>query len=117
MTLELLTVQVPLNQVTSDLGPLGEMNGFNLISLPDFDSRPPSTGLKPFRLRLNVTFNSAYPNHAQKISNGSQNSSLSQSGPDLGVSTVTTLGNSMGGVNWKAVSGVVGAVASHARSI
>jgi hypothetical protein len=29
--------------------------GFTLISLPDFDSRPPSTGPAPFRLKLNAT--------------------------------------------------------------
>jgi hypothetical protein len=43
------------------LGPLADLagtwvgSGFNLISLPDFDSRPPSTGPKPFRLKLNAT--------------------------------------------------------------
>ncbi|MBV9730595.1 MAG: hypothetical protein JO309_14560 [Pseudonocardiales bacterium] len=43
------------------LGPLADLagtwvgSGFTLISLPDFDSRPPSTGPKPFRLKLNST--------------------------------------------------------------
>jgi hypothetical protein len=30
-------------------------NGFNVMSLPDFDSTPPSTGPKNFRLKLNAT--------------------------------------------------------------
>ncbi|MGH3427603.1 MAG: hypothetical protein ACRDQZ_08555, partial [Mycobacteriales bacterium] len=43
------------------LGPLADLagtwigNGFSLIELPDFDRRPPSTGPKPFRLKLNST--------------------------------------------------------------
>jgi hypothetical protein len=43
------------------LGPLADLagtwvgGGFNLISLPDFDSTPPSTGPAPFRLKLNAT--------------------------------------------------------------
>jgi hypothetical protein len=43
------------------LGPLADLagtwvgGGFNLISLPDFDSSPPSDGPKPFRLKLNAT--------------------------------------------------------------
>jgi hypothetical protein len=43
------------------LGPLADLagtwvgGGFNLISLPDFDSRPPSTGPRAFRLKLNAT--------------------------------------------------------------
>jgi hypothetical protein len=47
--------------VAESLGPLTDLagtwigKGFNLISLPDFDSRPPSTGPKPFRLKLNST--------------------------------------------------------------
>jgi hypothetical protein len=45
----------------SDYGPLVNMpgtwvgSGFNLISLPDFDPKAPSTGPKPFRLLLNST--------------------------------------------------------------
>jgi hypothetical protein len=44
-----------------DFGPLVNLpgtwvgSGFNLISLPDFDPNPPSTGPKPFRLLLNST--------------------------------------------------------------
>jgi hypothetical protein len=43
------------------LGPLADLagtwvgSGFNLISLPDFDSTPPSDGPKPFRLKLSAT--------------------------------------------------------------
>ncbi len=43
------------------LGPLADLpgtwvgGGFTLISLPDFDSTPPSTGPKDFRLKLNAT--------------------------------------------------------------
>jgi hypothetical protein len=50
-----------LTSVAESLGPLTDLagtwigKGFNLISLPDFDSRPPSTGPKPFRLKLNST--------------------------------------------------------------
>lgn len=51
----------PLNVEASNLGPLADFagtwvgTGFNLISLPDFDSKPPSTGPKAFRLKLNAT--------------------------------------------------------------
>ncbi len=51
----------PLAGEAANLGPLADLagtwvgNGFNLISLPDFDSRPPSTGPKDFRLKLNAT--------------------------------------------------------------
>ncbi|MGB6164929.1 MAG: heme-binding protein [Pseudonocardiaceae bacterium] len=47
--------------VTDSLGLLADLagtwigTGFNLISLPDFDSMPPSTGPAPFRLKLNAT--------------------------------------------------------------
>jgi hypothetical protein len=40
------------------LGPLTDLagtwigEGFNLISLPGFETRPPSTGPKPFQLKL-----------------------------------------------------------------
>ena len=50
-----------LADVAGSLGPLTDLagtwigKGFNLISLPDFDSKPPSTGPKPFRLKLNST--------------------------------------------------------------
>lgn len=50
-----------LAQTAGDLGPLSELvgtwigTGFVLISLPDFDSKPPSTGPKTFRLKLNAT--------------------------------------------------------------
>jgi len=50
-----------LNQQSAALGPLAGLvgewagTGFVLTSLPDFDSRPPSTGPKPFRLLLNST--------------------------------------------------------------
>ena len=43
------------------MGPLADLagtwvgEGFNLISLPDFDSNPPSTGPQDFRLKLNAT--------------------------------------------------------------
>ena len=46
------------------LGPLADLagtwvgSGFNLISLPDFDSKPPSTGPRAFRLKLNATIES-----------------------------------------------------------
>lgn len=51
----------PLKAAADRLGPLADLagtwvgSGFNLISLPDFDSRPPSTGPKAFRLKLNAT--------------------------------------------------------------
>lgn len=50
-----------LTGVVDSLGLLADLagtwigTGFNLISLPDFDSRPPSTGPKAFRLKLNNT--------------------------------------------------------------
>src|SRR5580704_8533077 len=52
---------LPLAAQPDVLGPLADLagtwvgGGFNLISLPDFDSRPPSTGPAPFRLKLNAT--------------------------------------------------------------
>lgn len=52
---------LPLARVAGSLGPLADLagtwigNGFTLISLPDFDPHPPSTGPKPFRLKLNTT--------------------------------------------------------------
>jgi hypothetical protein len=53
--------------------------GFNLISLPDFDPNPPSTGSKPFRLKLNATveilesdpIGAAVPNRGSEVLNGS----------------------------------------------
>lgn len=50
---------VPLFE--QNLGPLAELagtwvgNGFNVMSLPDFDSKLPSTGPAPFRIKLNAT--------------------------------------------------------------
>ncbi len=50
-----------LADVAGSLGPITDLagtwigKGFSLISLPDFDSKPPSTGPKPFRLKLNST--------------------------------------------------------------
>lgn len=50
-----------IDQQSSDLGPLADLvgdwagTGFVLTSLPDFDSDPPSTGPKAFRLLLNST--------------------------------------------------------------
>jgi hypothetical protein len=50
-----------LTEVADSLGPLTDLagtwigTGFNLISLPDFDPKPPSTGPKPFRVKLNST--------------------------------------------------------------
>jgi hypothetical protein len=52
---------LPLTEVAQTLGPLTDLagtwigTGFTLISLPDFDPNPPSTGPKPFRLKLNST--------------------------------------------------------------
>jgi hypothetical protein len=52
---------LPLASVAGSLGPLADLagtwigTGFTLISLPDFDPNPPSTGPKPFRLKLNST--------------------------------------------------------------
>lgn len=52
---------VPLADVAGSLGPLIDLAGIwigedlNLISLPDFDSTPPSTGSRPFRPKLNST--------------------------------------------------------------
>jgi hypothetical protein len=52
---------LPLAAQPDALGPLADLagtwvgSGFNLISLPDFDSTPPSTGPAPFRLKLNAT--------------------------------------------------------------
>ncbi len=52
---------VSLATTNSDLGPLADLagtwvgTGLNLISLPDFDSRRPSTGPAAFRLKLNST--------------------------------------------------------------
>jgi hypothetical protein len=51
----------PQSEFKDNLGPLAELagtwfgNGFNVMSLPDFDSKPPSTGPKTFRLKLNAT--------------------------------------------------------------
>jgi hypothetical protein len=51
----------PLKKTADNLGPLADLTGtwvgtgFNLISLPDFSSTPPSTGPKAFRLKLNAT--------------------------------------------------------------
>ncbi len=51
----------PLTTTAQSLGPLSDLagtwvgNGFVLISLPDFSSKPPSTGPAPFRLKLNRT--------------------------------------------------------------
>lgn len=63
MPVEVLTrASAPRAQVTNAFGPLAELagdwrgHGFNLISLPDFDPALPSTGPKPFRLKLNATF-------------------------------------------------------------
>lgn len=50
-----------LTGVADSLGPLTDLagtwigNGFTLISLLDFDPAPPSTGPRPFRLKLNTT--------------------------------------------------------------
>jgi hypothetical protein len=50
-----------LASVGASLGPLTDLagtwmgKGFSLISLPDFDSTPPSTGPKPCQLKLNST--------------------------------------------------------------
>jgi hypothetical protein len=52
---------ISLARVAGNLGPLADLagtwigTGFTLISLPDFDPNPPSTGPKPFRLRLSTT--------------------------------------------------------------
>src|SRR5215469_15091471 len=54
---------VPLTDLSKEdrLGLLADLpgtwvgSGFTLISLPDFDSKPPSDGPKPFRLKLNAT--------------------------------------------------------------
>jgi hypothetical protein len=51
----------PLKTEADRLGPLIDLagtwvgGGFNLISLPDFDSHPPSTGPRAFRLKLSAT--------------------------------------------------------------
>lgn len=51
----------PLTKTASNLGPLADLagtwvgTGFNLISLPDFSSKAPSTGPRDFRLKLNAT--------------------------------------------------------------
>jgi hypothetical protein len=50
-----------LAELPLDLGPLADLagtwvgSGFTLISLPDFDKTPPSTGPKDFRLLLHAT--------------------------------------------------------------
>lgn len=57
----LLRASDPHSQFAHNLGPLAELagtwvgSGFNVMSLPDFDSKPPSTGPKPFRVKLNAT--------------------------------------------------------------
>ncbi len=57
----LLRASDPLPVFNTNLGPLADLagvwagNGFNVMSLPDFDSKPPSTGPKPFRIKLNAT--------------------------------------------------------------
>lgn len=57
----LLRASDPESVFASNLGPLVELagawvgNGFNVMSLPDFDSKPPSTGPKDFRVKLNAT--------------------------------------------------------------
>jgi hypothetical protein len=51
----------PLSLFAQNLGVLAEFagtwvgGGFNVMSLPDFDSKPPSTGPKAFRIKLNAT--------------------------------------------------------------
>jgi hypothetical protein len=51
----------PHCKLKDNLGPLTELagtwvgDGFNVMSLPDFDPVPPSTGPKDFRLKLNAT--------------------------------------------------------------
>ena len=58
---ELLRASDPHGKFKDNLGPLTELagtwvgNGFNVMSLPDFDQHPPSTGPKNFRLKLNAT--------------------------------------------------------------
>lgn len=57
----LLRSSEPQSKFVQNLGPLTELagtwvgNGFNVMSLPDFDSTPPSTGQKAFRIKLNAT--------------------------------------------------------------
>ncbi|WP_018331132.1 heme-binding protein [Actinomycetospora chiangmaiensis] len=52
---------IPLAELPDALGLLSGLagswigTGFNLVSLPDFDSRPPSTGPAPFRVLLSST--------------------------------------------------------------
>jgi hypothetical protein len=52
---------LPLATLPQALGLLADLsgtwvgNGFNVITLPDFDSNPPSTGPRTFRLKLNST--------------------------------------------------------------
>jgi hypothetical protein len=51
----------PHRDFAQHLGALAELagtwagSGFNVMSLPDFDSQPPSTGPKAFRIKLNAT--------------------------------------------------------------
>jgi hypothetical protein len=51
----------PLGKFRDNLGALTEFagtwvgDGFNVMSLPDFDSNPPSTGPQNFRLKVNAT--------------------------------------------------------------
>jgi hypothetical protein len=57
----LLRASDPLSKFAQNLGPIAELagtwvgGGFNVMSLPDFDSTPPSTGPKAFRIKLNAT--------------------------------------------------------------
>jgi len=57
----LLRASDPQSKFAQNLGALTELagtwvgGGFNVMSLPDFDSTPPSTGPKDFRLKLNAT--------------------------------------------------------------
>lgn len=57
----LLRASDPQSIFADNLGPLTELagtwvgGGFNVMSLPDFDSHSPSTGPKDFRVKLNAT--------------------------------------------------------------
>lgn len=57
----LLRASDPQSLFAQNLGPLAELagswvgGGFNVMSLPDFDLHPPSTGPKDFRVKLNAT--------------------------------------------------------------
>jgi hypothetical protein len=85
-----------LQEQVEQLGLLADLTGrwsgrgYNLISLPDFDSQPPSTGPKPFRVLLSATHETLElePIGAHVPNRGSE----SQAAPTTGQPDITIFG-------------------------